>query len=219
MRTPTNEDAPAPEVEQVMMLCALAAERGPWYIRPSGAIRNTRSECPVCAAANVVLRLHIGHLTSAHFAMADVLDDATFHTAARYDRARRALGLVTAAADGCTNVERYQTLRRSLVRMLNAGRRRCAAMPVRSPSGARGLRRGCRARPTRCRSPRCHARCACRTRTCTTCWARLNAKDARSGPTRCRAVASGGARLRHSLPRRRRAWGRATRTSHRPTET
>jgi hypothetical protein len=44
------------EMETLLTLIgALAPERGPWTMNCSGAIRNAQGECPICAAAHVVL--------------------------------------------------------------------------------------------------------------------------------------------------------------------
>ena len=41
--------------DELLALCAIAQERGPWQVMRSGNIRNRRGECPICAAANAVL--------------------------------------------------------------------------------------------------------------------------------------------------------------------
>jgi hypothetical protein len=41
--------------DELLALCAIAQERGPWRVMRSGHIRNRRGECPICAAANSVL--------------------------------------------------------------------------------------------------------------------------------------------------------------------
>ena len=42
-------------VDDLLAFCAIAQERGPWGVDEDGQIRNDRGECPICAAANVVL--------------------------------------------------------------------------------------------------------------------------------------------------------------------
>ena len=39
--------------EELIALCSIAQERGPWTITEEGRIRNVKSECPLCALANV----------------------------------------------------------------------------------------------------------------------------------------------------------------------
>lgn len=42
-------------VEDVLAICAIARDRGPWKVTRDGSIRNPLGECPICAVANCVM--------------------------------------------------------------------------------------------------------------------------------------------------------------------
>jgi hypothetical protein len=70
------------EMETLLTLIgALAPERGPWKIEQFGFIRNAMGECPVCAAAHVVLGEVRYPNYAAQIAARVVLGDETNHGA------------------------------------------------------------------------------------------------------------------------------------------